>query len=302
MNKEISGGGRVGEALALGARPGGIVTHSPDKMLEIILNSTSIANASEKIFGYCNKKSTNIIKEVLMLNSIDPDSFKKTKSKYIFVDKLCPVCNKIFLTKNDTKEKITCSVSCSNSFRPKRKISTYKKCKNKPKKVEKNKICTECNKEFKTYGRPNFCSKECRITNISKRISIRIENKEHNSWISRNTISFPEKYFMSVLKQYDIGYKYNLPVSHKELGLSTKSYYALDFYIEKNTTKIDLEIDGKQHEYEGRKTSDSIRDSALKKAGFLVYRIKWPGCRNKKSKDLLIKQIEDFINWYKNIL
>lgn len=54
---------------------------------------------------------------------------------------------------------------------------------------------------------------------------------------------------------------------------STKKYF-LDFLIEKNGKKIDLEIDGKQHEYEDRKAHDILRDQYLTDLGFIVYRIK----------------------------
>ena len=40
----------------------------------------------------------------------------------------------------------------------------------------------------------------------------------------------------------------------------TKNNWFLDFYIELNNKKIDLEIDGKQHKYKDRIESDTKRD------------------------------------------
>ena len=48
--------------------------------------------------------------------------------------------------------------------------------------------------------------------------------------------------------------------------------YFLDFYIEVNSIKIDLEIDGKQHEE--RQCLDEARDEYLTSQGICVYRIK----------------------------
>lgn len=64
----------------------------------------------------------------------------------------------------------------------------------------------------------------------------------------------------------------NNNISYIREDFSTKKYF-LDFLIEKDGTKIDLEIDGKQHRYEDRKQHDVERDQFLIDLGYTVYRI-----------------------------
>lgn len=64
----------------------------------------------------------------------------------------------------------------------------------------------------------------------------------------------------------------NNNISYTREDFSTKKYF-LDFLIEKNGKKIDLEIDGKQHKYEDRKDHDKERDEYLTGLGYIVYRV-----------------------------
>lgn len=73
----------------------------------------------------------------------------------------------------------------------------------------------------------------------------------------------------------------------------------MDFIIEKNGIKIDLEIDGKQHKY--RKKHDAIRDEFLTKNGFVVYRIEWNQINNEKGKEEMKNKIDAFIDFYKSL-
>ena len=59
------------------------------------------------------------------------------------------------------------------------------------------------------------------------------------------------------LKNNNIDFIPNKPLKHGN------SNYFLDFYIEINNRKIDLEIDGKQHKYEDRIESDKVRDEFI---------------------------------------
>jgi very-short-patch-repair endonuclease len=59
-------------------------------------------------------------------------------------------------------------------------------------------------------------------------------------------------------------------ITYVREDFSTKKYF-LDFLIEKNGKKIDLEIDGKQHK--DRKDHDKERDEYLTDLGYIVYRI-----------------------------
>ena len=70
-------------------------------------------------------------------------------------------------------------------------------------------------------------------------------------WKSRNIISYAERFWMNVLDNNNIKYQ-------KEYSLNGK--YFLDFLLEKNGKKIDLEIDGKQHQYEERKIHDKKKE------------------------------------------
>jgi len=79
------------------------------------------------------------------------------------------------------------------------------------------------------------------------------------------------------------------------------NYYYLDFKLCKNGVDIDLEIDGKQHEYNERQTSDSKRDKYMNNIGFVVYRIKWNNINNEYGKQTMNCKIKDFLNFYNEI-
>ena len=51
--------------------------------------------------------------------------------------------------------------------------------------------------------------------------------------------------------------------------------YFLDFLIEIDNIKIDLEIDGKQHLRKEVHDKDIIRDERLKTMGYTIYRVPW---------------------------
>ena len=73
--------------------------------------------------------------------------------------------------------------------------------------------------------------------------------------------------------------------------------YFLDFYIEIGDRKIDLEIDGNQHNFEDRKYHDKIRDEYIKSQGIEVYRIKWNSINNEKGKQLMKEKIDKFLEY-----
>jgi very-short-patch-repair endonuclease len=82
------------------------------------------------------------------------------------------------------------------------------------------------------------------------------------------------------------------------LGLNEPYNYFLDFYF--HNKKIDLEIDGKQHEYKDRKISDKKRDEALIKNGIKVYRIKWKNINTENGKRYIQDEIQKFLEFYHN--
>ena len=95
--------------------------------------STVIENEIREIFHYSLSKSDvcralnvpingqgiRLVNEFIEKYDIDISHFDKGKSKrtkYIEVEKECPVCGMIFITrKGHPREKTTCSYSCSNS-------------------------------------------------------------------------------------------------------------------------------------------------------------------------------------------
>jgi len=305
--------------------------------LEIILESFSCGDASEKIFGYSNKRSKIKILNILLENGYSDLIFLDRNKNRIhpIIQKECIICKKEFKTQEGNREKEVCSIKCSNSLHPKRKENI--------KKV----ICSICKKEFIVNNRSNnkTCSKECRnnLISISKKNPIQesIEGKKgklkrfeciicskefdivtnrnnikmcskecrkeyfrsiqlklvidgiHKGWTSRNIESYPEKYFKGVLNNLGILFKFNYPISKKELGINELSYYFMDFFIEKDGRKIDLEIDGKQHNFKDRKKSDINRDLLLKSNDYDVYRIKWKNPINENNKEYIRKEIEN---------
>jgi hypothetical protein len=266
--------------------------------IEIILSSFSIGDLTVKLFGYSNSKTKEKAIEILEKNGFTTDIFlgKNKNVKYQKISKVCPVCKSEFITMSGHEyEKKTCSISCSNSANPKRKKTFNKKIKSH--KLEK-KECLICNSTFTGLKKTKTCSKECSNLLISNIIKEKVRIGEHKGWTSRNIVSYPEKFFMEVLNNLEIPFEFNFPVSKSSLGINSSASYFLDFYIQKDQRKIDLEIDGKQHEYQERKESDKLRDHILEKNGFEIFRIKWKNPINEQNKIYLKEEIikfQDFI-------
>ena len=270
---------------------------------EIILSSYSLGDLTIKLFGYTNGEMKKRTMDILEKNGFDLGIFegKNKNKKYERVTKECPICKTEFLTlKNHKKEKETCSIKCSNSLNPKRKkdpnrppkkrIQT-KRYKQINKKTEKE--CLICNSNFLGTKKARTCSKECSNQLQRNTINKKVLNGEHKGWTTRNISSYPEDFFKKVLDNLEIKFDFNFPVSKSSLGIEKdSSSYFLDFYIQIEERKIDLEIDGKQHEYPDRKESDKRRDFLLVKSGYEVYRIKWKNPVNDKNKDYIKGEIE----------
>lgn len=168
-----------------------------------------------------------------------------------------------------------------------------------------SKNCIVCGKQITPYfskiGRLS-CRKTCSIEcnkeltklngqNIQENL---IKNDIHKGWKSRNILSYPEKFWIEVLKNNNINFIPNKPLKHNN------SNYFLDFYIEVNNRKIDLEIDGKQHKYEDRKKSDKIRDEFILNNNIEVYRIEWNEINSEDGKQLMKEKIDKFLMYIKN--
>lgn len=241
----------------------------------------------------------------------------------------CKECN-VVLNYSKKSNKF-CSSSCSASYNNKNRIVTKEhkiktslalkgrtsplKGKTSPlkgrvmNKEKINKNCIICDKLFipKTtesglLSKSKCCGSECRTKLKSKRgkkvMKERIKNGTHKGWQSRNKLSYPEKFFIKVLKNNNLFDKcsVNYKIKKRDLGLKDNYNYFLDFYFKEK--RIDLEIDGKQHEF--RKQHDDKRDALLVKNEIKVYRIKWKSINTKNGKEYIKKEIEKFLDFYNN--
>jgi very-short-patch-repair endonuclease len=229
----------------------------------------------------------------------------------------CKNCNSIFESSN--KNRKFCSVSCSTSFNNKNRKGIKRSKKSIKKQIESNKIFWDSEKGKKEKIRRSkqaikqmsqekyiniFLSsikkfknnKELYQKSLEKKrktIQEKIKKGEWNTWKSRNIKSFPEIFVENYFNDKSItNYIREKSISKKILGLNERGYYFLDFYFPNK--KIDLEIDGSQHNKLERKQSDKKRDKLLKSSGITVIRIKWINLRNKD-------QLNNFLNKLKEI-
>lgn len=166
----------------------------------------------------------------------------------------------------------------------------------------KERVCVICGNKFRpsltkngNISVSNTCSFDCHKQLVSKKSSESMEKNisegRHQGWKSRNIISYPEKFWADVLDNNHIVYEREKYVFNK---------YFLDFVIEKNGVKIDLEIDGKQHLYEERQKHDFERDKFLSEQGYVVYRIPWNEINSEKGKETMKNKINDFLLFFNN--
>ena len=158
-------------------------------------------------------------------------------------------------------------------------------------------ICKTCGKEFFSENKNiRFCSNICAQSNeetkekIRNKAKERINNNTFSGWKSRGVRSYPEKFWEGVLK--------NNLIEFVPEDFSTKKYF-LDFLIEKDGKKIDLEIDGKQHNR--RKEHDAERDDFLSKNGFIVYRVKWNSINSEIGRTIMKEKVDAFLRFYEEI-
>ena len=124
-----------------------------------------------------------------------------------------------------------------------------------------------------------------------------IDEGRHKGWQSRSVRSYAENFWETVLKNNNISFIQELVVKKSDLGIENdSSNYFLDFYLTEK--HVDLEIDGKQHEYSDRKEHDKIRDQILTENGYIVYRIPYI---NPVYKDEVKQQIDLFLTWYSSL-
>lgn len=274
-----------------------------------------IVNASNGIGDICKKykfadngKTRNLIKEFINYYSLSTVHFglKNHTRKYFSIEKICPLCKLKFQTlKGHPKEKKTCSNKCANKFfaKPltkdqKQKISLgIEKVNKKIAEIHIKKICNYCNLIFFSNKKnqkycTNKCSANSRKNDIQYREKLRqaqlkrVAEGIHSGWKSRNQPSYAELFFMKVLENNNILYKFE----------ETCGKYFIDFAI--HGKKIALEVDGKQHLQEDRRISDKLKDEYLKSQGWNVYRIPWKSINTKMGKEFIETEINKFLEYY----
>lgn len=102
-----------------------------------------------------------------------------------------------------------------------------------------------------------------------------IAEGRHKGWRSRNVLSYPEKVWSEKLAKAGLQFETNKPVGKLKLDGSQYCYF-LDFVLTNERGELlDLEIDGKQHQYEERRASDEVRDAYLTSLGYTIVRAPW---------------------------
>lgn len=290
---------------------------------KIITESFSINDLCIKIYGYCNGNTIKKVSKIIKDNNIDISHFGKGKKriKHERITKICPICNIEFKTnKGDRDEKTTCSHKCSVlyfqhgknnpdfdeiKYREKyEKVGTSLRGKKRERIYEERRFCKKCNIDISDKPKKRiFCSNKCRslfpisddtIKKLRSSAKERITNGTHKGWQSRSLESYPEKFFKKVLINNNIEFEFNKPIKKRDIGIDCDFNYFLDFLIK--GTKIDLEIDGKQHKY--RVEHDKFRDESLIKNGYDVYRIKWKSINTENGKQYIQQEINKFIQYY----
>lgn len=294
--------------------------------LEEIKQCKSYADAIKLILGknYTNGRTQDEVKEWCFSNyNFDLEKhLEDYKNRKVY----CLQCGKELTGRNRFTKKF-CNNSCAAKYNNKGRIISdtqkektskslrerYAKLNNttieeryfnsvkpdeKPKLKYKH-ICVVCGNEFySTHKHSTHCSPKCigEDPNIKQKLRDKVQERKDNGtfsgWQSRNITSYPEKFWINVLD--------NNEISYIREDFSTKKYF-LDFVIEKDGKKIDLEIDGKQHKYEDRKQHDKERDEYLQNLGYIVYRIEWNSINNEKGKNLMKSKIENFLDFYDNL-
>ena len=154
--------------------------------------------------------------------------------------------------------------------------------------------CYECCDKLNKYHYQLYTKDGKRVVSARTREAWRqaqlklVKSGKHRGWKSRNITSYPERFWINVLKNNGLDFVREKPVAG----------YFLDFVLQKDGKMIDLEIDGKQHKYEDRKHHDKIRDRNLRDSGYIVYRIDWNEINSKYGKLKMKSKIRQFLWWY----
>lgn len=286
-----------------------IITSDIEKF-KIVVNESNGKGEICRKYNFCdNGKVRKIIQKFIDEYKLNISHFgmKSHPKKYKSTEKICPVCKNSFSTQiNHPREKFTCSYKCSNTFfsnirhtkKSKEKLSnTLKKLYDDRGRTSLIKIvCVICGEEKMTRKKTqkccsNKCSSIFRNQNPTYKQHLKeatqrsLKSGTHKPWKPRSNPSYPEKFFMEVLKNNNIEYKHD-----EKCG----KYY-IDFAIENK--KIALEIDGKQHKYTDRMIKDIEKNKYLTEVGWKVYRIDWNSINKEDGKKLMKEKIDKFLDF-----
>lgn len=266
-------------------------------------------NEIGKILGY-NYYNGNVKKQIVKFceeNRLNADEIIQNNNK----PNICLQCGREITGKNRFRKKF-CNSSCAAKYNNKGRMQSEETKEKISKTLNdyylnldlcKERICKWCGKSFKPLlnksgrlSKSKYCSEECSNKGCSSILSDimkeKVLNGKHQGWKTRNISSYPENFWMKVLESNFINYIREYHVDNK---------YFLDFLIEKNGIKIDLEIDGKQHLYEDRKQHDIERDKYLTENNYMVYRIPWNEINSEEGKLLMKNKINDFLTFFNTL-
>lgn len=213
--------------------------------------------------------------------------------------------NKLRKHKSETKKKISDSLKQKLKNDPRPLKIGYRKDQ-KSEKVFRN--CVVCGQEFelkrslktKKLSHSTTCSPECHFKlrqekgrEVFEKV---LSEGRFQGWKSRNITSYAEDFWKDVLDNNGIGY-----IREYVVEVDKIHRYFLDFLIEINGVKIDLEIDGKQHTYSDRIENDVKRDAFLTSNGFQVYRIAWNEIVSEQGSLQMREKINSFLKYLETI-
>lgn len=236
---------------------------------------------------FLNGRIRKKIRAYAVEHGYDLDSFNDRFPLEIYYTCVCKRCNNSFHSNSDESQ--FCSTMCARSYAGAASKGVKRIYSVQPVKKKKQLQCTICNslhsRKAKTCG--GGCQSILQSRASKEAISKVIAEGRHQGWASRSTTSYPERFFMKVLKSNGIAFE-----REKKVGK-----YFLDFSI--GNFMLDLEIDGKQHLQSERSESDRIRDSYLSSLGWTVHRIPWKYLGTAEGKTYMKSEIDKFLKLYK---
>lgn len=251
------------------------------------------------------------------------EQHRKTElENWISEQHICEKCGKIMTEKYGSGR--FCSRACANSrnhsdeSKEKTSQSLIKRYGKSPLKREFSKTCPHCNfnisyeqRNRKTCpscqnyldGRvrpePKLKKNQTKTYHKSKKSNTKYQyvgpelpsieyEKRKPGFPSRRKLSYAEQFWKRVLDNNHVNYEHD----YKILNRAGTAVYRLDFLID---GKIDLEIDGSQHE--DMIYSDVIRYIYLEELGYKQFRIKWVNPNTELNKMIVNCQIEQMLEF-----